>query len=115
MNMTTDSIVLLIISFGIPTFMAIRGYLKLDSEDKKLVIKDFRSSHFIFTIGFFIIGAFLTKFGDSFTSSIIKGIGIVFLMVSSFVSTVYAWKNNRIKSLIIFTLISFLIFLNVKY
>ena len=113
--MNTDSLVLFFITIGISTFMAIRGYLKLNSDDKKLAMTELRSPHFIFTIGFFLIGAILTKFGDSINFSTIKGTGIVFLMVSSIVSTVYAWKNGRIKSLIIFTLISFLIFLNVKY
>ncbi|CEG26399.1 hypothetical protein [Bacillus sp. B-jedd] len=115
MNITTDSLVVLCITLGIPTFMGIREYLKMDQDDKKTVMKDFRSPDFIFTIGFFVLGALLTQLGDLFTFSTIKGIGFVLIMISSIVSTFHTWKKSRFKSLIIFILISFLIFLNVKY
>ncbi|MBK5446305.1 MULTISPECIES: hypothetical protein [unclassified Peribacillus] len=35
MNIKTDSLVTFIIMWGIPTFMVVRGYLKMITDDKK--------------------------------------------------------------------------------
>ena len=72
MNVDTDSLVPFIIMWGIPTFMVVRAYLKMNPDDQKSAINDFKSSRFIFTIGFIVIGAFLAHLGFLFSVSIIE-------------------------------------------
>ena len=72
MNVDTDSLVPFIIMWGIPTFMVVRAYLKMNPDDQKSAINDFKSSRFIFTIGFIVIGAFLAHVGFLFSVSIIE-------------------------------------------
>ena len=78
MSVGADSLVPFIIMWGIPTFMVVRAYLKMNPDDQKSAINDFKSSRFIFTIGFIVIGAFLAHLGFLFSVSIIKFVGLVF-------------------------------------
>ncbi|PJO43398.1 hypothetical protein [Lysinibacillus xylanilyticus] len=64
--------VIFVIIWGIPAFMVVRGYLKMNTDDKKSAINDFMSRHFIFTIGFIVIGFFFTQLGTLFAVSIIR-------------------------------------------
>ena len=57
MNVNADSLVPFIIMWGIPTFMVVRAYLKMNPDDQKSAINDFKSHHFILTIGFLVMGA----------------------------------------------------------
>ncbi|MFF5399498.1 hypothetical protein ACFY4F_19305 [Peribacillus butanolivorans] len=114
LNIDTDSLVTFIFMWGIPTFMVVRGYLKMNTDDKKAVINDFSSRRFIFTIGFFVIGAFFTHLGTLFAISIIKVIGIVLLILGGIFSMLDMWKESKIKSMLILVLLSVVIFLNVN-
>lgn len=113
MNIDTDSLVTFIILWGISTFMVVRSYLKMNTNDKKSVFNDFRSLRFIFTIGFIVIGAFFTHLGTLFAISIIKIIGIVLLILGLIFSIVDLWKKSKIKSMLLFVLLSVVIFFNV--
>lgn len=96
--MDTYSLIPFIFIWGIPTFLVFRGYLKMNSYDKKSAINDFRSHRFIFTTGFIVIGAFFIHFGLLFTLSIIKLIGFVFLALGGILSAINNWNKNKIKS-----------------
>lgn len=96
--MDTYSLIPFIFIWGIPTFLVVRGYLKMNSYDKKSAINDFRSHRFIFTTGFIVIGAFFIHLGLLFTLSKIKLIGFVFLALGGILSAINNWNKNKIKS-----------------
>lgn len=111
MNITTDSLVTFLIMWGIPAFMVVRAYLKMDTDEKKSVIDDFSSRRFIFTIGLYITGSFLTHLSTVFPILIIKGMGLALLSIGGFISIVNVWKESKMKSLGLLILLSLLIFL----
>ncbi|AST94264.1 hypothetical protein BC6307_07345 [Sutcliffiella cohnii] len=113
MEINTDSLVTFIIMWGIPIFMVFRGYFKLDTDDKKSAMKDFRSKRFILTIGFIVGGVFLTHLGVLFAINILKGIGIAILIIGGIFSTIEMWKESKIKSVPILILVSFVVLINV--
>jgi len=113
LNIDTDSLVTFIIMWGIPTFMVFRAYIKMNTDDKKSAMSDFKSRHFISTIGFLLTGAFFAQIGALFSISIMKVMGIVLLVLSGFFSMLDMWKKSKIKSICILVLLSFVIFLNV--
>ena len=82
--------------WGIPTFMVVRAYLKMNIEDRKSAINDFKSSRFIFTIGFILIGAFLAHVGFLFSVSIIEFIGVVFFALGE--SFLHLIHGRKVKS-----------------
>lgn len=106
MSVGADSLVPFIIMWGIPTFMVIRAYLRMNMEDRKSAINDFKSSRFTFTIGFIVIGAFLAQLGFLFSVSIIEFIGLVFFALGGFFSAFDTWKKGKINSVFILILIS---------
>ena len=73
--------------WGIHTFMVVRAYLNMDPDDQRSAINDFKSRHFILTIGFLVMGAFAAHLGILFSISIIKIIGIVFFTLGGIFST----------------------------
>jgi hypothetical protein len=100
--------------WGIPTFMVVRAYLKMNTDDRKSAINDFKSSHFIFTIGFIVIGAFLVHLGFLFSVSIIKMIGIVFFALGGIFSAFDRWKKSKIRSVFILVLVSVAIVISLR-
>ncbi|WP_394234227.1 hypothetical protein [Niallia oryzisoli] len=111
MSVNSDSLVPFIIMWGIPTFMVVRAYLKMNTGDKKSAINDFKSARFIFTIGLTVIGAFLAHLGFLFSVSIIEIIGLVFFALGGIFSAFDTWKKSKIKSVFILVLISVAIYL----
>jgi len=87
--------------WGTPTIMVVIAYLKMSKEDKKDVKKDFSSPHFIFTIGFLVIGFFLTSVGKLLMVDMLKVIGIPLMCIAGMVMTVDRWKENKTKSIFI--------------
>lgn len=81
-----------IITWKVPTIMVVRAYLKMGKEDRMSAMKDFMSPPFIFTIGFMVIGCFLTTFRNAFAVTIIKIIGIVLLIIDGIVSVLDMWR-----------------------
>lgn len=114
MNVNTDSLVTFIIVWGILIFSGVRGYLKMNTEDKKSAFNDFRSRQSIFTIVFIVMGGFLTHLGSLLTISIIKLIGLIILLIGGIFSTVEIWKERKAISIVVFVLISIVILLNVN-
>lgn len=113
MSIDTLSVVTFVIVWGIPAFMVVKGYLKLNSDDKKSAVSDFRSRHFIFTIGFIVIGFFLTHLGTLLAVSIMKIIGIVFMILGGICSVLTTWKKSKIRSMFILVLLSIIISINI--
>lgn len=111
MSVGADSLVPFIIMWGIPTFTVVRAYLKMNPDDQKSAINDFKSSRFIFTIGFIVIGAFLAHLGFLFSVSIIKFVGLVFFALGGIFSAFDTWKKSKTKSVFILVLISVALFL----
>lgn len=114
MNIDKDSLVTFIIMWGVPTFMVVRAYWKMDTEDKKSVIHDFSSRRFITTMGFMVIGIFMTHVGSLLSVSTMKVIGIILLILAGIFSVFNMWKESKMKSLCILVLLSVIIFLNVS-
>ena len=112
MKINTDSLVTFIIMWGIPIFMVARGFLKMNSEDKKSVIIDFTSRRFISTIGFMVIGGFFIHLGTLLGVAIIKFIGIVLLTLGGISSVLDSWRDSKVKSIVILILVSSVIYLN---
>ncbi|KRG11544.1 hypothetical protein ACA29_17040 [Lederbergia galactosidilytica] len=115
MNIDTGSLVTFIIMWGIPTFLVIRSYLKMDTDDKKSTLNNFKSRRFILTIGFIIIGVLFIHLDILFTNTIIKISGIGLLLIGgifSTIATIDMWKFSKIKSLLNLILISIAVFLS---
>ena len=110
MSVDIDSLVPFIIMWGIPTFMVVRAYLRMNIEDRKSAINDFKSSRFIFTIGFIVIGAFLTNLGFLFSIRTTKFIGLIFFALGGIFSAFDTWKKSETKSVFILVLISVALF-----
>ena len=106
MNVNIDSLVPFIIMWGIPTFMVVRAYLKMNPDDQKSAINDFKSHHFILTIGFLVMGAFIRHLGILFNINTIEVIGIAFFALGGIFSAFDTWKKSKIKSVFILVLIS---------
>ncbi len=114
LNIDTDSLVTFLIMWGITTFMVVRTYLKMDTDDRDSAKKDFRSSHFIFTFGLLLIGYFLASIGNLLTLNIIKLLGIFLMIISGITITVDMWKKNKVKSMLTPMLIAVAIFFLIK-
>lgn len=99
--MDTYSLISFIILWGLPTFMIVRTYLKMDYNDKRIAINDFRTHRFIFTTGFIILGAFFIHLGLLLNLSILKLIGFVFLTLGGFLSTLNKWNKSKNKSVLV--------------
>ena len=94
------------IMWGIPLFMMIRAYRKMDEKDRKSARKDFRSPGFIFTFGFLGLGLFIIQIGDILLIDIFKLIGIILLLVSAITMFFITWKeDSKIKSTIFLLLV----------
>ncbi|CAM3889785.1 hypothetical protein [Lederbergia lenta] len=103
--MKTDSLILVLILWGMPTFIVVRGYLKMNTEDKKSAINDFRSRRFILTTGFINFGAFCAHLGFLFDISIVKIIGLLFFILGGIFIIVNIWNERKISSLFMIILI----------
>lgn len=97
----------------IPTLMVVRAYLKMNTDDKKSAINDFKSRRFIFTIGFMVTGAFFAHLGAIFAVSIFKIIGTVVILLGGTFSALTAWKKSKTASMVILVLLSILIYINI--
>ena len=99
--------------WGIPTFMVVRAYLKMDPDDQRSAINDFKSRHFILTIGFLGKRAFVAHLGILFSISIIKIIGIIFFTLGGIFSTIDIWERSKIRSVFTLVLVFVAIFASV--
>ena len=79
----------------------IRAYIKMNTEDQRSVVNDFKSRSFILTIGFMVMGAFLTHLGSLFAFRKIELIGTVFFTLGGIFSAIHIWNKSKIKSVII--------------
>ncbi|MEI3611869.1 hypothetical protein [Pseudogracilibacillus sp. SO30301A] len=105
--MDSSRMVPFILMWGIPIFIVMRAYLKLDTKDRNSAKKDFKTPNFIFTIGFLIIGLFLAQIGSIFSITIVNLIGIILLAVGGIVAGIDMWKTSKGKSIwvLLFTII----------
>ncbi|RWZ60632.1 hypothetical protein EQV77_04880 [Halobacillus fulvus] len=114
MNIDTDSLVTFLIMWGVPTFMVVRTYLKMDSDDRNSAKKDFKSSPFIFTFGSLIIGYFIASVGNLLSLNFIKYPGIFLMIIAGITITVDMWRKNKVKSMVTPMLIAVAIFFLIK-
>ncbi|MGN4128192.1 hypothetical protein ACMGD3_24770 [Lysinibacillus sphaericus] len=113
MRVDIMSLVNFVIIWGIPTFMVVRGYLKMNTDDRKSAMHDFRSRHFIFTIGFIVIGSFFAHLGTLFGVSIMKIMGIALMFLGGILSMLTIWKKSKIRSLLILVILAISIYIYV--
>lgn len=92
-----------LIFWGCIIFVIVRGYRKMNSDDRKSVINDLKRVDFILTIGFLVIGAFLATLASAFTVAYLKVIGIIFFCIGGVISFIMMWKVNKLKSIYILT------------
>ncbi|MCM3442674.1 hypothetical protein [Metabacillus halosaccharovorans] len=95
MNINTDSLVPFILMWGIPAFIVVRAFLKLDMNDKKSAISEFKSWGFILTIGFIVAGAFLVHVGILFVMRIIEVIGFIFFSLGGIFTAIDMFKRKK--------------------
>ncbi|WP_228552339.1 hypothetical protein [Gracilibacillus salitolerans] len=82
----------------------------MDTDDRAYAKQDFTSSHFIYTIGFLMIGQFVSSVGNILGLNFIKYIGIVILIVGSVTCTLDVWKKSKIKGALVRVLFSVAIY-----
>jgi hypothetical protein len=113
LNIDTDSLAIFIIMWGIPTFMVVRGYLKMNADDRKSAFNDFKSRRFIFTIGLMVMGAFFAHLGTLFAIRVMEVIGLAFFALGGVFSIFDMWKKNKIKSVFILVLVASVILVGI--
>ncbi|WP_158634047.1 hypothetical protein [Radiobacillus deserti] len=95
MTIESDRIVPFVIMWGIPIFIVMRTYLKMDEEDKKSAKRDFKKPFSIFTLGFIVIGAFLAQIASILSIEILNVAGTIILAVGGGVTAVDSWRSNN--------------------
>lgn len=113
MNVNTDSLIPFILIWGIPIVMVVRAYLKMNPDDQRSAINDFESLHFILTIGFLVIGAFIAHVGILFSLRLIKIIGIIFFILGGIISAFDIWNKSKVRSVFMLVVVLVVIFVNV--
>ncbi|MCK1996027.1 hypothetical protein MPH47_02085 [Psychrobacillus psychrodurans] len=113
-NMDADSLIPFIVIWGLPAFIVVRTYFKMNTDDKKSAINDFRSCRFVLTIGFIVMGTFFAHLGSLFAIRIMELIGIGFFTLGGFLSAINLWNKNKTKSVIILVLIAFVVLIELK-
>ncbi|WP_342514812.1 hypothetical protein MKY34_08830 [Sporosarcina sp. FSL K6-1522] len=110
MNINIDSLITFLIMWGTPTIMMLITYLKMNKDDKNDVKKDFKSAHFIFTIGFLVTGYFLASLGNLLTLNIMKLLGIPLMIIAGISVVADVRRKNKVKSILLPILILAMIF-----
>lgn len=110
MSIDKGSLVRFLLIWGIPTFMVVSTYLRMDTDDRNSAKRDFKSPHFIFTIGSLVVGHFFASFGNLLSVNIIKLLGIFLVIIAGITITVDMWRKNKIKSMLTPILIAVAIF-----
>jgi hypothetical protein len=100
----TDSLVTVLILWGIPGFMVVRAYLKMSRAEKNEALSDFRKPQFIFTIGFMVTGAFAAHVGRLISIPKVGTIGIMLLFTGLVVSAIQTWKFSKRSSAFIISI-----------
>lgn len=111
MGKVIESLIYLTLIWGLPVFMGGRAYLKMNAEDKKSAMSDFKSSRFIFTIGFIAMGGFIGHVGFLFSVRTLEVFGFSLFILGGIISVISMWKDNKVRSVSILVVISFSVFL----
>ncbi|MBT2570029.1 hypothetical protein [Planococcus sp. ISL-110] len=114
MNINIDSLVTFLFIWGTPLVLMSWAYLKMDADDRKSAMNDFKSRRFIVTIGSVTFGAFLIHLGSVLSVQLLETIGLFILALGGIFSIITTWKSSKGRSLLIFALICFMIYLNVS-
>lgn len=109
--MDIDRAMLFVIMWGIPAFAVVRGYLKMDKEERNSAKSDFQRPDFIFTVGFLLIGLFIAQIGSIFSLKIIKIVGLLIIAIGGIAATIDLWGRSKLRSLLMPVLITVTIFL----
>ncbi|WP_142826722.1 hypothetical protein [Planococcus soli] len=113
MNIDTDSLVLFLFAWTIPFFMMRRAYLKMDADDQRSAVDDFKSRRFIFTIGFVVLGFFFLHLSSLLSVTPLKTIGVFIFVAGGIFSVIDTWRISKPRSLVMFALMCLMIYLNV--
>lgn len=110
MNLDIDRVITFIIMWGIPIFMVVRTYFKMDKADKISAKDELKTPRFIFTIGFLFVGLFMSQLGSTLSIKIINIVGIIMLTIGGLIATIDIWKRSKIKSMLVPILVIVAIF-----
>ncbi|WP_249872661.1 hypothetical protein [Oceanobacillus saliphilus] len=110
MNIDIDRVIPFLFMWGFPIFFMVRAYVKMDTNDKNDVKRDFKTPHFIFTIGFLAVGLFIAQLGSIFSIHLINIVGTLILVIGGIVKAIDIWGRSKIKSLLVPVLIAVAIF-----
>lgn len=106
-----DSIASFLITWGCFVFASGGAYIRMSEDDRKSARDDFKTGEFIITLGFLVLGAFLTMFGNSFVFQSVKLVGMILLGFRGATSSAVSWKASKARSLFILAMTSLSIYL----
>ncbi|MGG2095173.1 hypothetical protein AB1283_21785 [Bacillus sp. S13(2024)] len=109
MYINIDKLVSFLIIWCIPTFSVVKTYEKMNKEERKKVIITFKSTQFIFTTGFMLMGLFLLSLGRLLSLTVLQGIGGILLVIGGSVCAVQVWHKEKVKSIIVLIVVLFAI------
>lgn len=101
-----SSLIYLILIWGIPAFVMVRGYLKMNPEDQKSAMSDFKSNSLIFSIVLIATGGFLWHAGTLFAIRAIEIPGFILLIIGGMGAVLKLWKDSKWRSISILVVIS---------
>lgn len=92
----------------LPTVLIIRRYNQMDEKGRKDVIQTLKSTHFIFSFGFLVLGSFILMLGSVFSVFALIVAGMVFINIFAVYQVIKAKKATFVRSILILLLIIFL-------
>ncbi len=101
MNSMIDSLVMILLVYGIPAVLIIRSYIKMSEDERTSVKKMVKSPSFIFTIGFLGAGSILAAIGNALSFSTLKFVGLSLLVIGAIVTGISTWNSSKWKSMVI--------------
>ena len=109
MGVDVESLVTIIILWGIPTGIVVWRYIYMSDEDRKSAMKELRSWQFMSTIGLLTVGVLLLTTWSLWNHHILVVLGLSSLSLSAFFIVLRTWGKSKISSIVLIVLMSGLI------
>jgi hypothetical protein len=110
----TGFFVMLFFVWGIPLGLVVWKYIYLSDEERKVMMKSFRSWQSISTMGLLTAGVFLLILWNSWNHMALLLLGISCILGSLFFIVLELWGKSKVSSITIVLLLSGLIFLYIS-
>ncbi len=98
------NIIFLILLWGIPTFLSVKAYLKLNKEEQAEVKRGLINPSFIFVDGFRYFGMPVFFSGIITSLAVLKHIGAFMLIIGWFSAGVEMWETSIKKSVVLISI-----------